>query len=159
MWKGCRQVWWLYACRLRQFTLIRGTQSSYKHKFHQTQSQDSQWESYYQAPQWHWHPSVWRRLSRLYDDVKQVSMATSRKCATVIMSWQTDSPYKEDTMYTFKLRQISPNWQSHNLQRGPTGFNTGNWSIPYAVWDMSYLNRKRTIKQHIKYFNFRSYFQ
>ena len=26
----------------------------------------------------------------------------------------------------------------HIIHGGPTGFNTGNWSIPNAVWEMSY---------------------
>ena len=30
--------------------------------------------------------------------------------------------------------------------------------IPYAVWEVSYKNRKRSNKQHLKYFNFRSKF-
>ena len=42
-----------------------------------------------------------------------------------------------------ELSQTTPlNFKLFLVRVGPTGFYTGNWSIPHAVWEMSYYNYK-----------------
>ena len=38
-----------------------------------------------------------------------------------------------------------------DVQAGPTGFHTGNWSILHAVCEIWIKNKKRSLKQHMKY--------